>query len=378
MQTRYVNTASSAGGDGTTNGTAGSTRAFASLREALDSLPATLTDAYTINCSGSAADTLSVTQGHWDFATTSSNYILLQGENTSGKWDTSKYRLEVTNDTGIYNSAAGHVRIDKFQVMVTQNDSVNYECIRLCTANNQNQPVDHRISNTIVRATITGGTNHIAGFGNSDPVDNAGGTCRLWNCIAYDCQTGFASDATSWDAANLINYNCTAWGNNSNWADDQKCINCLSDNALLGDGAGFNGTGTTGHSNNASGDSSAGGTNARTNQTFTFVNTASRDFHLQSSDAGAKDHGLTDPGSGLFSDDIDGQTRSGTWDIGADEVLSSSSSVSPSVSRSPSPSASVSPSASLSPSASQSPSASISPSPANITIMERVVFDYTD
>jgi hypothetical protein len=87
----------------------------------------------------------------------------------------------------------------------------------------------------------------------------------------------------------------------------------------------FVSTGTSGHSNNASDDTSAGGTNARTNQTFSFVDAANDDFHLLSTDTGAKDHGLTDPGSGLFSDDIDGQARSGTWDIGADEFVAATS-----------------------------------------------------
>ena len=57
MTDRYVDTASTAGGDGTTEALTGSTRAFATLLEAVNSLPSTLTDAYTIYCKGAAADT---------------------------------------------------------------------------------------------------------------------------------------------------------------------------------------------------------------------------------------------------------------------------------------------------------------------------------
>ena len=64
-----------------------------------------------------------------------------------------------------------------------------------------------------------------------------------------------------------------------------------------------------------------GGAGNRIDQTFTFANYAGNDFHLDSTDAGAKDYGVSDPGSGLFSDDIDGVTRTGTWDIGADEYV---------------------------------------------------------
>lgn len=66
-----------------------------------------------------------------------------------------------------------------------------------------------------------------------------------------------------------------------------------------------------------------GGTGNRAGQTFSFVNAGSGDFHLTSSDAGARDFG-TDL-SGTFPDDIDGETRSGTWDIGADEYLAPAS-----------------------------------------------------
>ena len=60
MITKYVNTASSSGGDGSTNNTTGSTRAFATLAAAVAWLvanDATLTaDSYTFECCGVAAD----------------------------------------------------------------------------------------------------------------------------------------------------------------------------------------------------------------------------------------------------------------------------------------------------------------------------------
>ena len=62
------------------------------------------------------------------------------------------------------------------------------------------------------------------------------------------------------------------------------------------------------------------------NRTFTFVDEANDDFHLASTDdTGAKDYGTdlsSDPNLS-FNDDIDGDTRSGTWDIGADERIES-------------------------------------------------------
>jgi len=65
----------------------------------------------------------------------------------------------------------------------------------------------------------------------------------------------------------------------------------------------------------------ADGTGDRVSQTFTFVDSGNGDYHLASNDAGAKGYGTADPGSGLFSDDIDGETRGATWDIGADQYV---------------------------------------------------------
>lgn len=69
---------------------------------------------------------------------------------------------------------------------------------------------------------------------------------------------------------------------------------------------------------------STGGGNDRINQTFTFDDEGANDFHLASNDAGARDHGTDLSGDGdlPFSDDIDGETRTGTWDMGADEFIS--------------------------------------------------------
>jgi len=51
----------------------------------------------------------------------------------------------------------------------------------------------------------------------------------------------------------------------------------------------------------------------------TFENEESDDFHLGATDTLAKDNGVSL--SGIFTDDIDGDTRSGAWDIGADEYV---------------------------------------------------------
>jgi hypothetical protein len=66
-----------------------------------------------------------------------------------------------------------------------------------------------------------------------------------------------------------------------------------------------------------------GGTGNRANQSFGFTDWKNGDFHLLSTDTGALNLGtdLSSDGNYSFTTDIDGQTRTGTWDIGCDEII---------------------------------------------------------
>jgi hypothetical protein len=318
----YVNTASSAGGNGTTNATSGANRAYASLREACAALTliGTLSEPYTIYCEGEAADTLSVKQPQLNFITSPENYvhIMTTPENRhNGAWSPTKYRIEVLKDSGFYNNFASHIRLEGLQVQITVDivTSTNYNCFRLLTANNVSDNIDHRFSNCLARGVhVEGGTGRIIGFIDSQSNPPLVGTVRRINCIAVGCYTGFDSASLQ-----LTNYNCTAYGNEYGYGGTQPCVNCLgADNTEFD----FLNVGASGHFNNASTDDRAPGTNSRINQTFTFVNAASGDFQLTSGDTGAKGFGLDDPGAGLFADDVASRTRTSPWDIGAHKAAS--------------------------------------------------------
>ena len=62
-----------------------------------------------------------------------------------------------------------------------------------------------------------------------------------------------------------------------------------------------------------------GNSHDHVSHTFTFIDSGAKNFHLSSSDVGAIGFGVSDPGSGLFSNDIDGTSRTGSWDCGADQ-----------------------------------------------------------
>lgn len=325
---RYVNTASSAGGDGTTNNTSGATRAFSTLREAIDAIGTSISgyvgagNYLTIYCQGSAADTSDVYQTPWDMSTTATEYLEIIGEQSplhpnfstakSGKYDTSLYRLERTNQHVLYNNIPGHVKWRGLQAKCTANDAGSYNVFRMTNANQTGTSGFFEVSHCIGVGVVSGGST-VYGF--QPGVPGAGGICTTWNSIAIKCTQGYVGAGTGHEFWNCTAADCVTSG----FTEDVACVlkNCLSKGASVG----FIGT-FAGSSNNAEDDGNgAPGSNPRSGVTFTFVNAAGEDYHLAENDAGARGFGISDPGSGAFSDDIDGQTRTGAWDIGFDQYV---------------------------------------------------------
>lgn len=340
--TRYIHTGvvggtqNTPGGDGTTTNLTGATRAFNSMREAiLTSFPQSPTGLdvpWKFVLMGSWHDTGVCDQIIWDHVGTAyTNYLTVEVHSDwlhDGKWNTNKYRASITNDNFIYsngmsttNKNASHVRFIGLQGQVTSSDGADYNVFRGSTLNVTNaggaNAADIRFINCIARGATTAGANNIAGFRNSPFNGDANGRSRtvMINCVAFGCETGFQTDK-----ADSLHVNCTASGNAQNYDGAMITINCISAN--FSGIAGFLATGDGGgrSRNNSSDDTSAEGPHRRHNQTFTFVDTATFNFHLQSGDTGAKNFGFAFPLNTLFSNDIDFQSRVGlTWDIGADE-----------------------------------------------------------
>ncbi len=127
---------------------------------------------------------------------------------------------------------------------------------------------------------------------------NPGGgiTTYVYNCNAIDA----ASNGVRAESGTIVAKNVLSTGNGTDFVTAGGVF--------------------TGSVTNASGDATAPGSTPRINQTFTFVNAASDDYHLAAGDAGAKDFGtdLSADAVFAFDDDIDGDLF-GTWDIGFDE-----------------------------------------------------------
>ena len=173
--TNYVNTDSTTGGDGTTTNTTGSTRAYVRLLDAVDALPDPVTEGRLIQVMGTKADTTPVIAANWDMRTTNGGFIMVQQHASyrhGGVYDTSKYRIEITNESGIYNSVPGKVFLDGLQIRAATSTTggSSYSTFRLATiAVGEGQTTNLCIiANCIAEmARVGGGTDNISGFSNS-------------------------------------------------------------------------------------------------------------------------------------------------------------------------------------------------------------------
>ena len=293
-------------------------------------------------CTGGTADTTAVTIEGW--TTSATQYIKIwtdpsESYRHNGTYQTgNKYRLEVSNSTAIdFNEY--HLRIIGLQIRITSVNAHDQVCIRNWNTGWPSSGAIY-ISHNVIRGTnsqyvyhegiglwdqsSTGGSslkffiynNTVYGF---TPV--AGAPWKLWaSGIDFDANSG---SSLAYMYNNTVAYcgnGCIDYGGSH-----VKIINNIAyqcDVPFFTNGSWLSGTGY----NATDGSTATGQSSDRTSQTFSFVDADNRDFHLQSTDTGAKGYGtnLSSDSDLPFSDDIDGQDRGGsgaTWDIGADEYV---------------------------------------------------------
>ncbi len=265
------------------------------------------------------ADTSAVVIDGW--TTDANHYIKIYTTPEArhdGKWNTNKYRLE-TNNVDCITNYENYVRIDGLQIKLTTSTEQYAVWMR------PGGTSEIRISNNIIRGVVSGG-NYVTGinFWNS-----ASGTVgKIWNNIIY----GFKGNSTrvgicDWEAdATLYIYNNTisdCYNGIYRYAGTLTAIN----NVVFNNVDDFKGTfSTCDHNASDDGDGTnavdiSPGANESDDWNDAFVDYANGDFHIKNTNSVLYNAGTNDPGSGLFSDDIDGDTRDSSWDIGADEYV---------------------------------------------------------
>ncbi len=323
--TRYVNTNSTPGGDGTTNGTSGATRAYASLAEAESAMQGSYSDLVEIVCSGTVADAQCTIDG-WTI--TGSGYLLVRGASTSsGKWDTSKYRIESTDSHALFIKESPS-RFRDLQVGIkTESDSPLY-CMQFYSgiASGEAVYVERCIFRNI---TATTGVRSGIYWYTSD------GTYNIGNNVFYDMVGNNSSSGLRIsDSLTAYIYHNTFCNCRygvyapSSPANVRLKNNIFQDNVYSlynNSGSNFN----SASNYNVADDAGTGnylipGANNTLSTEITFVDEAGDDFHVN--DANAKvANNLYSDSSYAITVDIDNQSRpsSGNVYAGADEVISS-------------------------------------------------------
>ena len=319
------------------------TNAYTSLNAAETARDADIVSAdqvmvFHCRSSSGTADTTAVSFAGWTTDDTRYIEVICDDDETyghnrhSGKWDTSKYRLEVTDAIAI-STTTPYIRFTGLQIKTVSPTAANRHGISYLGASDTN---DVRITKCIIQghgdatyaqAGILSGSSQLAVFSIWNSViynisTNAGSTCiqvysaavgssRISNCTLSGGAWGLRVRSGTVYAKNVAALG-SATADFLESAGTLYCVNCASEDLTADD---QDGDGTSG--------------NNQTEQTFSFVNTAAGDYHLQATDTGAIDLGADLTSDTLaFTDDIDGVTRSGTWDIGADEYVASGGSTS--------------------------------------------------
>jgi hypothetical protein len=326
--TRYVNTASTAGGDGTTNDTAGANRAFASLVTALETLAATdwaaAKQQLRILCSGTTPDKGdAVVTAAWNGHLSPECYLEIIGDQpTALSVSASHYRCVDTEPGGFGVLGGGYVRLSRVAYVITVGaGSAGYSVVGTIEGG---YAMDVRYDRVRVEAVSVSPSRTSETHGFWTDAAGAANKVTYTNCVAAGwtgagaTHRGFTKFAGA--TASVRNYNCTAHGCAVGFASDAAgtvAKNCGAASCANG----YSGTFDAASTNNASNVAAdAPGANPRNSVTPAFVS-APGDLHLASGDTAWKDQGvdLSADADFAFSSDGDGVARAGTWDIGADE-----------------------------------------------------------
>jgi hypothetical protein len=329
----YVDTASTAGGDGTTNAITGANRAYASLSAAATARIANLVTAdqqLVIHCRAST--------GVWDsglgyypsplnsYTVDATHFITITADaptRHNGVWNDANYTLH--NFSRCFDGPPSYTVIDGLQMEEDSDDNnISFTSQRDGTRGVITKNCIGRFKQ--FARTYGTGANCIH-FGVSDRAGPASGAV---NNLFYDLYLGgsqtYADGIMSIAALGFaLNNTLIGAGGGNAFQDNYDCVT-LKNNIAVGFSAfgasaydtTYNPMGASDYNATdlATGD---GGSHSRVSQTFTFVNSGSKQYQIAGTDAGAKGFGvdLSADATFPFSTDIAGSTRTAPWDIGA-------------------------------------------------------------
>jgi hypothetical protein len=274
-----------------------------------------------LRCTNGAAFAASTING----ATTNSTYKWTIQSDTSYRFTGSTYetgnrvRVEGT-DTSVFYIQDDYVDVIGLQIGVTQSTNAACYGIRIANIAAQNQI---NISKCIVKGLFTSTTNYYEGM----YVYDADAVVNVFSSIFYNFANGGSNAigiiSSSCSAVNIYNstvFNCYA-GIKRTTAGTVTAKNLI----VCNNTDDFNGTITIDYCATDDGDGSnrvtfTGGSASWGN---IFTDYSSGDFSLKNYTSSEKviGAGMDNPSVGLYSDDVLGNSRSSTWDMGAFEYV---------------------------------------------------------
>lgn len=297
-----------------------------------DSGPHDLTasnEIWHIACYGDAVDNAQVDISGWGTSLTQYLHIFTPyassqvgiSQRHDGVWTNGAYRL-ILNNKNALQSDTNHILIEGLQIQVSGVNNNNQSAIYL---KGQTGPTEIKITGCILQGANDSGNNKNGHWGVQTGSTNVNGNIIIWNNIIY----GFLGDNGHSDNGGLgLKYNNQNYFVYNNTVDNcrqgillssgtAEAINNITQNCSDGFVGLFSATSDYNLSDINNND--APGTHSKNNANVNFVGAS--DYHLAPSDTSARASGLELSGYGsyAFNDDIDRQSRSWRWDMGADE-----------------------------------------------------------
>ena len=308
---RYVNTNSTAGGDGTTNATVGANRAYESLSAWNTAEAQALSEPATVICSG-GLDSSTLLMSGW--TTSAANFILITttDDRHDGVFDSGKYYRDVGDSvTTPFDMRENYCRIVglQFQRDVKVPSAGTFSCIKVRTVSSGDIRFEENIFKSIAPET--------AGLSTAVEITDASNTYSFKNNICFDfIGTGdapvFPTVNVSLDVYNNTFVNCTVGVKSLS---NTLCVNNVFQDCTTD----ISGTANAGNNYNLTDNVSIPGANSVANSTLTFEDKAGDNFALAASDTDAIGSGVGPssdanvPPTGIL-----GVARSGaTTDMGA-------------------------------------------------------------
>lgn len=292
---------------------------YSTMFAAEAALPATFTEAHTITTEGATDDTTAVTLIGYN--PTATNTLTIESlDDHQGVWNDDLYKLSVANGT-VLQITEHYVYLIGLQVELNSQNA-NYQAVIQSIYNGSGPCYAERC--------LFKGANNATYRSRGVNISKYGDIFYFYNCVFWNFDTTNSSSANNvfyGTNSPIYLYNCTVDGSRNTEhmvvTGSIYAVNTILVNPSTATSSVGGGWDVSSDYNASDLATVTGGTNDVGSASITFNDAANGDYHLVAGDTDVINAGTNDPGSGLYSDDIDQVTRTGTWDIGADEFVAS-------------------------------------------------------